>query len=154
MKKIFKFAAMAFAAVALFASCDLLNNNENDEQNAAASLDGKQWIAPWAAMGVDCVMDFGATTPGTFYLAYDANEMGLPGFATYIVGEYSIVPTDNTSGVVNITVEGMPAQIQYSNLDEDSVSITFDPMALVNVEYTLVTDNKPLFDGMTGEPLQ
>ena len=112
MKKIFKFAAMAFAAVAIFASCDLLNNNENDEQNTAASLDGKQWIAPWTAMGVDCVMDFGATTPGTFYLAYDANEMGLPGFATYIVGEYSIVPTDNTSGVVNITVEGMPAQFQ------------------------------------------
>ena len=147
MKKIFKFAAMAVAALAMLISCE-----ENEEPTL--SIDGKQWIAPWAAMGVDCVMDFGATTPGTFYLAYDANEMGLPGFATYIVGEYSIVPTDNTSGVVNITVEGMPAQIQYSNLDEDSVSITFDTMALDNVEFTLVTDNKPLFDGTTGEPLQ
>ena len=147
MKKIFKFAAMAVAALAMLVSCE-----ENEEPTL--SIDGNQWIAPWAAMGVDCVMDFGATTPGTFYLAYDANEMGLPGFATYIVGEYSIVPTDNTSGVVNNTVEGMPAQIQYSNLDEDSVSITFSTAMLDNVEFTLVTDNKPLFDGTTGEPLQ
>ena len=37
---------MAFAAVALFASCDMLDNNQNDDQNqepAALSVDGKVW---------------------------------------------------------------------------------------------------------------
>ena len=148
MRNMFKLAAMAFAAIALFASCE-----GKEEATVKNSIEGKQWIAPWEIMGVDCVMDFGATTPGTCYLAYDANELGLPGFATYITGAYTVKETDVKSGVVTITVEGQQANIQYSNLEEGSVTIKFDA-AMIDTEFTLVATNKKLFDGNTGEPIQ
>ena len=150
MKNIFKFAAMALAAVALFTAC---KKDGKTEEPVSYSVDGKQWTAAWEAMGVDCIIDLGATTPGTCYLAYDANEMGLPGFATYITGAYTVTPKDETSGVVAITVEGMNAEIQYSNLGEKKVKFTFTE-AMIDSEFTLVTTNKPLIDGTTGEPIQ
>ena len=149
MKNIFKLAAMAFAAITLFASCD--NKEETQEP---LSIDGQQYTGAWTAMGVDCVMDFGATTPGTFYLAYDGTEMGIAGFLSYITGAYTISATDETSGVVTITVEGQQAEIKYSNLDKDSASFTFEVAMIENVEFSLVSAKKALFDGMTGEPIQ
>ena len=154
MKNIFKFAAMALAAVALFAACDNKEGEETEEP-VSYSIDGKQWTAAWEAMGVDCVVDFGVTTPGTCYLAYDATELGLPGFATYVAASYTVTPTNETSGVINLTLDGQEAQaqVQYSNLDEDSVKITFEAL-MIDTEFTLVTTNKALYDGMTGEPIQ
>ena len=59
MKNIFKFAAMAFAAVVLAGgatSCD------NKDEKEPLTIDGKQWEATWDMMyDVPCIFDFGLT---------------------------------------------------------------------------------------------
>ena len=160
MKSIFKFAAMAFAAVAMLTACNKENPANNDGDNdgntpAALSIDGKQWTAAWDAMGgVDCVIDLGVTTPGTLYIAYDASDFGLPGYATYFTGTYTITETDATSGVITLTVDGQQAEIPYSNLNENSVAISFAIAGFDNTEFTPVDTKKAIFDGMTGEQIQ
>ena len=159
MKSIFKFAAMAFAAVAMLAACNKENPANNDGDNggntpAALSVDGKQWFAAEALMGADCVMDLGVTTPGTLYIAYDASSFGLPGYAAYFTGTYTVTATDATSGVITLTVEGQQAEIPYNNLNENSVAISFAIAGFDNTKFTPVDTKKAIFDGMTGEQIQ
>ena len=121
MKKIFKFVAMAFAAVALFASCE-------NEENAALSIDGKQWMTSMEGAGV--FVDLGVKKAGMSYSGYCDPEtyVALMGMS---LGEYTITETDETSGTINIAgvdnMTGEPATLvfRYMDLTEDSVKIDF-----------------------------
>ena len=145
MKSIFKFAAMALAAVAMLSACNKDNNP------AALTIDGKQWEATWdMMMDVPCLFDFGLTTSGTFYFAYDTSEMEGPGWMTYFCGSYTIAATDGTSGV--ITFEN-GSTLNYKDLTANSVTITSDLTYQEEVVYTLVTEKRSLLDEM-GSPIE
>ena len=147
MKSIFKFAAMAFAAVAMLASCDKDQNGKKD----SLSIDGKQWQATWDMMGdVPCLFDFGLTTSGVFYFAYDTSAMQGPGWMTYFTGSYTIAATDETSGVITFQ-NGVT--LNYKDLTANSVTITSDLTYQEDVVYTLITEKKALLDEM-GVPIE
>lgn len=151
MKKIFKFAAMAFAAVALFASCDMLDNNQNDDQNqepAALSVDGKQWSVDFmygGMMEATLILDLGVTTENmvTIYVGGDA----FGGIYPMMGGNYTVTPTDSTSGKIAIVDPSDPSAAElvfnYSDLTETSVKLTCaaEAFAMENAEAEAVEYN-------------
>ena len=122
MKNIFKFAAMAFAAVAMFAACEPEDKGGKD----ALTLDGKQWVYTSELDGIvsTSLIDFGATAKDTFYYGF-VNDGAV---MVMNPGTYTITPTDATSGTITIVYKGwseedQTIEFEYTDLTENSVKI-------------------------------
>ena len=76
MKNIFKFAAMAFAAVVMFASCDKKDDKTPDAP--AATLDGKVLKVTVENMG-DIYFDFGKFAANQITMGMDGAMYGMEG---------------------------------------------------------------------------
>ena len=103
------------------------------------SVDGKQWIFSWDAMGVTGMLDFGVSAENYFYLAYDATAYGMEGYVEYIGSEYSVTPADETSGVITLVTynmfgEPITMDIAYSGLTETSCSFVNTDVLLCDLE--------------------
>ncbi len=103
------------------------------------SVDGKQWIFSWDAMGVIGMLDFGVSAENYFYLAYDATAYGMEGYVEYIGSEYSVTPADETSGVITLVTynmfgEPITMDIAYSGLTETSCSFVNTDVMLCDLE--------------------
>lgn len=103
------------------------------------SVDGKQWLFSWDAMGVPGMLDLGVSAEGYFYLAYDATAYGMEGYVEYIGSEYSVTPTDETSGVITLVTYNMYGEpitmdIAYSGLTETSCSFVNTDVMLCDLE--------------------
>ena len=112
-------------------------------------IDGKQWLFTWNAMGgASCVIDLGVTEPGVAILAYDMGVLD-PSYAgivyPYIMGTYTVTKTDGTSGVVTLTVDGMTAEIPYSNATENSVHFATAALLEEDVDCTLATTKVDIY---------
>ena len=112
-------------------------------------IDGKQWLFTWNAMGgASCVIDLGVTEPGVAILAYDMGVLD-PSYAgivyPYIMGTYTVTKTDGTSGVVTLTVDGMTAEIPYSNATETSVHFATAALLEEDVDCTLATSKVDIY---------
>ena len=147
MKSIFKFAAMAFAAVALFASCD----NKDTKSEASASIDGKVLkVASEIMSGMDIYLDFGKFAEGRITMGMDLEMYGMPGVYGAIndLGSYVITPTNATSGVITRTVDNgngttSSQDIAYSELTNTSCKIDLliisSPEGVVKGDFVDVT---------------
>ena len=114
-------------------------NGGSTEEPAELSVDGKQWVFTWEAMGVDALLDFGVAAEDYFYLAYDASAYGMDGYVEYIGAEYSVSATDETSGVITLTTYNMYGEpqtmnISYSGLTEDSCKFLNTDIMLSDLE--------------------
>ena len=98
-------------------------------------VDGRQWCFTWEAMGVEAVLDLGVTEEGSAIIAYDNGGVWSP----YIVAEYTVSKTDGTSGVIVLTLDGMSAEIPYSEATENTVHIECASLFLDN-DCTLATE--------------
>ena len=163
MKKIFKFAAMAFAAVALIASCDnkeeYPGTPETPEDPVTYSIEGKQWLCTFDDVEgeIPCVIDLGATEEGRMLVGVyrDGNweEDGMICNAAY-----TIEKTSETSGIITYISdylldlmgdeESATEKICYSDLTETSVKFSEHPdypmpwLALVFDEAATVSEEK------------
>ena len=116
---------------------------------ADVDIDGKQWLFTWQTMGgASCVIDLGVTEPGVAILAYDMGVLD-PSYAgivyPYIMGTYTVTKTDGTSGVVTLTVDGMTAEIPYSNATENSVHFATAALLEEDVDCTLATTKVDIY---------
>lgn len=90
-------------------------------------------------MGVPGMLDLGVSAEGYFYLAYDATAYGMEGYVEYIGSEYSVTPTDETSGVITLVTYNMYGEpitmdIAYSGLTETSCSFVNTDVMLCDLE--------------------
>ena len=154
MKNIFKFAAMAFAAVAMFAACE--PEDKGNEKDALPTPDGKQWVCEEE---VTWVCDFGVTKKDTQYqgMLYQTGE----NWAVNTMGgnSYTITPTDETSGVITLTIsneygdtEPEVLEFKYSDLTETTVKMdaglaSMSPCPYEEMlEFTLATEKYNVMD--------
>ena len=120
MKNIFKFAAMAFAAVLLVASCE--------KKEPALSIDGKQWVTELEGTGV--FLDLGLKKKDTLCSGY-CDTTTLESMMGMSVGTYTVTATDATSGSINVNgvdpMTGAEAVLsyKYKDLTESTVKIDF-----------------------------
>lgn len=112
---------------------------EEAASTADYDIDGKQWCFNWEAMGVDAVLDLGVTEEGTAIIAYEQYGVWNP----YIVAEYTVSKTDGTSGVIVLTLDGMSAEIPYSDATENTVHVEYASLSLDN-DCTLATELIPI----------
>ena len=122
---------------------------EPEPEPVDVDIDGKQWLFTWNAMGgAECVIDLGVTEPGVAILAYDMGVLD-PSYAgivyPYIMGTYTVTKTDGTSGVVTLTVDGMTAEIPYSNATENSVHFATAALLEEDVDCTLATSKVDIY---------
>lgn len=125
MKKFMKIAAVAAAALAMLVSCE-------KKEKAPLTIDGKQWVFDMWYDIVDgnnvytpAVLDLGVQEAGMLINgqkwssdAADEYVMNFPQAA------YTIVPTDETSGVIKFECYGMEDEYHYSELTENSVKLS------------------------------
>lgn len=103
-------------------------------------IDGKQWCFNWEALyGAAAVLDLGVTEEGTAIIACEQYGVWNP----YIVAEYTVSKTDGTSGVIVLTLDGMSAEIPYSDATENTVHIEYASLSLDN-DCTLATELIPI----------
>ena len=129
-------------------------------EEKATSPDGHQWMFVWDDMGgAPSVLDFGVTTEGILALAYDMETMfgpdGIPAemigmYMQYMAWEYTVTPTDETSGVIEISSTNMYGEVEttsgtYTDFDGTTMKVTFEMLYLENVEMTLATETVPLY---------
>ena len=125
MKNIFKFAAMAFAAVLLVASCE--------KKEDALSIDGKQWVTNQEGMGV--FLDLGLKKKDTLCSGYCDPETlnGVdPGNGEEAVLSYKYKDLTESSVKIDFgiiynmpTIEG---EIQYADFTIAAKTIEFEDM--------------------------
>lgn len=149
MKSIFKFAAMALAAVAMLAAC---NKDDKKADSAELTLNGKVLKVTSSLMGMDVYLDFGKFAENRITMGIDLSEMGVEGIgAMNDLGSFVINPTNATSGVITRTVDNgdgttSTQNVAYSALTETSCTIDLiviaSPEGAVNGEFVDVT----LFD--------
>lgn len=137
MKNIFKFAAMAFAAVVMFASCDKKDDKTPDAP--AATLDGRVLKVTVENMG-DIYFDFGKFAENQITMGMDGAMYGMEGTIIAInpLGSYVVKATDATSGVITRTVAvgdgtSVSQDVPYSGLTETSCTID---LILISMEGT------------------
>ena len=125
MKKFMKIAAVAAAALAMLVSCE-------KKEKAPLTIDGKQWVFDMWYDIVDgnnvytpAVLDLGVQEAGMLINgqkwssdAADEYVMNFPQAA------YTIVPTDETSGVIKFECYGREDEYHYSELTENSVKLS------------------------------
>lgn len=125
MKNIFKFAAMAFAAVVLAGATSC----EKEE----LTIDGKQWVCDME--GTPIMFDFGVTESGKIW-------QGMQMFATMedytwyknmmpFGWDYKITPKDATSGT--ITYLGMDMDMDGKGDPDSEVSMTYSDLTAKSV---------------------
>lgn len=100
-----------------------------EQPEVELTVEGKQWLFDWEAMGVSAMLDFGVSAEAYFYLAYDATDFGMEGYLEYIGSEYSVAATDATSGVVTLVTYNMygeeqTMEITYTDLTETTCHFT------------------------------
>ncbi len=96
------------------------------------SLDGKQWEFKWEdMMNTSAVFDFGVTTPGVLYFAYDVSVLNpdVQGHYFMYSGTYEI-DAENSKVICNLVnafdeSEVLSGEIPYANLTESSVTFSF-----------------------------
>lgn len=127
---------------------------------AELSVDGKQWVFNWSEFAalyeldeLGALLDFGVSAEDYFYFAYDTTVMGGPGYVEYAGSpEYTVTPTDATSGVVTLIARdsvgdiAQTMEIEYSDLTETTCHFTcetlmFDADATVSDVVLPVTPN-------------
>ena len=126
MKKFMKIAAVAAAALAMLVSC------EKKEEKAPLTLDGKQWVFDMWFNIVDgenvytpAVIDFGVQEPGMLIFGQKASKEASAEFTmNFFPSEYTIEPTDATSGVIKFECYGVEDEYYYSDLTENSVKLS------------------------------
>lgn len=90
-------------------------------EEKAVDIDKKQWEFTWKKMhDWPSVLDLGVTTPGQAIIAYDDNGS----MTSYIAADYTITPTDATSGVITLTLGSLVKELTYSEATETSVHIS------------------------------
>lgn len=129
-------------------------------EEKATSPDGYQWKFTWEDMfGAPSVLDFGVTTEGILAVACDMETMfgpdGIPAemiglYMQYMAWEYTVTPTDETSGVIEISSTNMFGEVEttsgtYTDFDGTTMKVTFEMLYLENVEMTLATETVPLY---------
>lgn len=132
------------------------------------SVDKKQWQLPAdIAMALVensaavIVLDLGVSVPEQFIVGVSEESIYGPQAAGYwtpmAMANYSVTPTDETSGNIIIKTQNMFGEVQeslvpYSNLTETSVQIDFTNVFGVKGEgpCTLYTDHAPLGGGGGG----
>lgn len=113
---------------------------EEAASTADYDIDGKQWCFNWEALyGAAAVLDLGVTEEGTAIIAYEQYGVWNP----YIVAEYTVSKTDGTSGVIVLTLDGMSAEIPYSDATENTVHVEYASLSLDN-DCTLATELIPI----------
>ena len=141
MKNIFKFAAMAFAAVAMFAACE--PEDKGNEKDALPTPDGKQWVVSGY---MPMVYDFGVTEENVITQGYAMEGMYYK--QPFPLGEnYTVTPKDATSGSITYETDGETGVIEltmtYENLTEDSVTFKipdpWEPETIFEYNATLET---------------
>lgn len=141
MKNIFKFAAMAFAAVVLAGGATSCEPDQEEKESIKTTLTIlKQWKVMDEDMGMELAFDFGTTTPNQIYytmtmMGQDNEETGNIDLIAMPIGKIiDIVETDETSGTIKVEgpsgeydEEGNPKMIErelpYKDLTLFSVSI-------------------------------
>ena len=111
---------------------------------AALTLDGKQWLFTWEAMGCNAMIDLSVSRENYLYIAYDATDYGYEGYVEYVGAEYEIIPTDETSGVVtlisyNMYGEQLTMNLMYSNLTETTCDFMCMELYLLDFEGNPIT---------------
>lgn len=131
MKNIFKFAAMAFAAVLLVASCE-----KKGDEKEPATLDGKVLKIEVENLG-EVYLDFGVFAENQITMGMDLEIYGMPGVIGGMnpLGEYTIKATDATSGIITRTVlqgdgSTVSQDVPYKNLSEKSCTIDLKIVAM------------------------
>lgn len=100
-----------------------------EQSEVELTVEGKQWLFDWEAMGVSAMLDFGVSAEAYFYLAYDATDFGMEGYLEYVGSEYSVAATDATSGVITLVTYNMygeeqTMEITYTDLTETTCHFT------------------------------
>ena len=113
--------------------------DDNGDEPATLSVDGKQWLFSWDAMGVPAMIDLGISAQDYLYVAYDATAYGMEGYVEYIGSEYSVTPIDETSGVITLVTynmfgEPITMDIAYSDLTETSCKFFNADVMLCDLE--------------------
>lgn len=122
------------------------------------SLDGKQWEFKWEdMMNASAVFDFGVTTPGVLYFAYDVSVANpdVQGHYYMYSGTYEI-DAENSKVICNLVSpfdesEVLSGEIPYENLTESSVTLSFqnDFYLFINqetAEATVPAEYIPILD--------
>ena len=127
MKNIFKFAAMAFAAVVLAGGATSCDNKDKEDP---ATLNGKVLKVYVENMGGDYYLDFGVFAKDQITMGMDGEMYGKPGTIVAInpLGSFVIKATDASSGVITRTVDNgngttVSQDVPYSNLTKTSCTI-------------------------------
>ena len=133
MKNIFKFAAMAFAAVVLAGGA---TSCEEKEEGMKATI--HPILKQWENVEQGLVFDFGTTTPNQIYysmlmMGQENEETGKIELMAMSLGKIlSIEETDATSGTIKVEAETMdenykPIKVQgeipYKDLTINSVTV-------------------------------
>ena len=133
MKNIFKFAAMAFAAVVLAGGA---TSCEEKEEGMKATI--HPILKQWENVEQGLVFDFGTTTPNQIYysmlmMGQENEETGKIELTAMPLGKIlSIEETDATSGTIKVEAETMDenynsikvqGEIPYKDLTINSVTV-------------------------------
>ena len=150
MKKFMKFAAMAAAALFLCAACE---EKGGADDKTPLTIDGKQFSFNFLYAGqmqLDAVLDLGVNVENTAMVLVDMGAMMGSETSMWSPflggGNYTVTSVDETSGSISMVDPADPSGaelvINYSNLTEDSVTLSCEAEALTldNVTATLVTD--------------
>ena len=133
MKNIFKFAAMAFAAVVLAGGVTSCDNKEECEHINYPTPDMKQWITDMG--GMEIIFDFGVTESGIIWQGMQMFAM-MEDYTWYkntmpFGWDYKITPKDATSGT--ITYLGMDTDMDGKGDPDSEVSITYSNLTAKSV---------------------
>lgn len=131
MKNIFKFAAVAAAALAMLVSCE-----KKEDQKAPLTIDGKQWICTYEGYtgNIPCVLDFGATKTGRMLVGVQEEEGKWVEDGMICDASYTIEMTSETSGVITYVSDYLLSlmgdeemateKLCFSDLTENSVKFS------------------------------
>ncbi|MBQ8169526.1 MAG: hypothetical protein IJZ98_02175 [Bacteroidales bacterium] len=120
-------------------------------EEETATPDGKIWVFDWEGFGVPAVWDFGTTEEGVLHIAYDLatayDDETLAGqYMSYNNFQYTVTPTDATSGTVDVIAvdpfTGIEQATSFTYTDLTETSCTFLTSGLIGEDTycTLVTE--------------
>ncbi len=120
-------------------------------EEETATPDGKIWVFDWVGFGVPAVWDFGTTEEGVLHIAYDLaaayDDETLAGqYMSYNNFQYTVTPTDATSGTVDVIAvdpfTGIEQATSFTYTDLTETSCTFLTSGLIGEDTycTLVTE--------------
>lgn len=124
------------------------------------SPDKRQWMFTWEEFyGTPSMIDIGVTTAGYLTVAFDAaalyGEEDIPEelvgvYLQYFALEYNIIPTDETSGVIQLRSTNSWGEVEtteatYSGFDGTTMKVTCDMLMLEDVVMTASEEMIPIY---------